>query len=832
LRYLLPVLGLWLAVASIARAQGDEGELLSLSVPAQSGLRNWLNDSWTTLEFTIANRGSEDRLCRLIVFYSSQPDVQYARDLWVPGNSFHKSWTLLGPPPLKQDIKGNLQAERAVDVLLYDRTGGQDRLVLPRGEQRVRSRAFLYKPRDPITSVLVDRSDHDLVVPSQMSEKTEQALRLLYAFRMRSGQLPLHLELIRDRFLPPTVEGFDGVDWFVIAGRHLAEDPPGELALRKWVEQGGNLWVMLDLTDPRIVARLLGDSLPIQVVDRTSSTRLQILNPELRAEEQSPPLELEQAVDIVRVLLTPQDRLLHTINGWPASFVRSYGRGRVLFTTVGAQAWFRERTNTKADLEPLTEAIPNLPVSLTPLDELARKLGVARPAKIPYADILQPLVGSEVGYAVPDQSFAAAIFAAFVLSALVVGLLLQRATHRLELSALAAPALAVVAALVFFVVGRQTRNAIPPTVSAAEVITVATATKEQLAQGLLAQYRPEAGDLPVGSTKGGTFELDDAGLEGKTRRRVITDTHAWHWEDLALPGGLRLARYEHTVATDKPLSAIAQFGPEGITGRIEAGPFTELSDALVSASTGRQTVVHLRGDGAFTIGNEDVLPPGQYLSDVVLSDQQQRRVAIYRRLLSEPDSLQRDDHAVLYVWSKPPAIPFTLDPRARTIESSLLAIPVEFARGPANIPITVPTAFIPFRRIVNGLIGLPTLESGAGVDMHLRFQLPATVLPLDVQQARLFAKVRAPQRRFAIAAFKAGKPVELFAQDGVVGPLTVEIKQEALLKLDEQGGLHVNVAVGELPPDMAMDTAGNELRWSIESIEMEITGRTLPAKLK
>src|SRR5207302_5261212 len=121
--------------------------------------------------------------------------------------------------------------------------------------------------------------------------------------------------------------GFDGVDYFVLAARRLADDPPGELALRRWVQQGGTLWVMLDLTDPETIARLLGDALPVEIVDRTSLMRLQIQSFGLGPDEQSPPVELEQPVDVVRVVLAPEDQLLHTINGWPASFSRQFGRG-------------------------------------------------------------------------------------------------------------------------------------------------------------------------------------------------------------------------------------------------------------------------------------------------------------------------------------------------------------------------------------------------------------------------------------------------------------------------------------------------------------------------
>jgi len=804
----------------VARAQ--DAEPLGVATPALAGVRSWLTDSWATLEVTVVNRGREDRAARVVVFFPDRPDVQYARDVWVPARSIRSTSMLLGPPPLE----ATLASSRDVEFLLYDRTGGQERLVLPAGQERVRARSFLYHPRDPITSTLLDQSEATFNTVNELTPAGEEAVQLLQTFRHAARMKSLHVEMVQDRFLPPMFEGFDGVDCFVVAGRRIADDPAGARALRSWIEQGGTAWVMLDLTDPDVVARLLGDSLLFQVVDRTSIVRSQIISLALGSKEQSHPLEFDRPVDVVRVLVTAEDQVLQTINGWPAAFFRPFGRGQVLFTTVGARAWTRERAKDDPQAPP---GFPNLPVPLTPLEELSRRFGVRPEPLSIFTEALEPIAVGEVGYSVPERGLAVLIFGVFLLAVLGLGIVLQR--QQLTIAGLAGPAAAVVAAAVFLFVGNATRHAVPPTVAAAEIVHVAPATGEQVAAGVLAQYRPEGGVLPVSSTEGGVLDLDTSGIQGQTQRRVMTDTQAWRWEDLALPAGMRLGRFEHVVRTGEPLSAITRFGPDGLMGRVTAGTYRELTDALIRGPTHRHAAIRIGLDGTFSAGTEDLLPPGQYLADVVLTDRQQRRVEVYKRLLTRSGPEQPDDRSVLFAWAKPPGLPFAFEPEARTADATLLVIPLEFVRTQPGTHVTVPAAFLPCLRVFGDKIGNPITESGTAADMRLRFQVPHSLLPFSVERARLVVKVIAPGRRFRVAGYDGDKLVELRAVDGPADVIPVDITQEALLRLDDKGALYVNVAVGELPAQQEGNgTGGGGSRWSIESIDLEVEGRTLPVE--
>jgi hypothetical protein len=800
-----------------ASAQGDKTEPLLLARVAPSTVRSQLTGAYTNFEVVVENRGSEARNVRVVAFYSARPDVQYGRDLWIPGHTTLTTWMLVGAAPAASG--GAHQDSRDVKSLLIDRTGGSERIVRPPGEENIRGQAFFYRENGPFATVLLDHTEYLGDKSTFLNASAQEVLDVIRTFRQ--GKLRLYYDVFRDSFLPLTSEGLDGVDYVVLATNRIANDPPGQAAMRRWLERGGTLWVMLDRTNPDAFAALLGDRLPFEIVDRTSLNRVQIISPSLKPEEQDTPLLLEEPVAFVRVATTAEDTVQHTVHGWPASFTRSFGRGTILFTTVGARAWFRP-----GGFEYLGGPKDGIPQR--PLEELALKFEPLREPRTFYQDALEPLIAGEIGYEVPARGTALVYFGAFLASVLIVGVALRQ-WQRLELAALFGPLAAIAAAAAFIALGENSRSAVPASVAAAEIIDVAPSSIEQEATGRLAYYRPNSGSTPLASADGGMLQLDESALEGQTRRRIMTDAMAWHWEGLDLPAGLRLGSFRRTIAANEQPRALAQFNADGISGQVSAGAFRDLGDFFLSTPTRKALAARFSSDGRFTAGSRDLLPAGQYLSNVVLTDLQQRRAALYQRLLVDSDPRRTLGRTMLYAWAQAPTpLPFTIDPNASVTNSSLLAIPVEFERPPPGTPVTVSSAFVSFERIVNGMAGKPTLESAAQTDMRLRFQLPKSVLPLEVERAHLFITVRAPLRRFSVGGYdKDGTPRELRASESPAGPIEVDITQPNLLTLDSQGGIYLNVVVGKRPGEDAIaSTEETESRWSIDALALEVTGKT------
>src|SRR5206468_12933798 len=140
---------------------------------------------------------------------------------------------------------------------------------------------------------------------------------------------------------------------------------------------------------------------------------------------------------------------------------------------------------------------------------------------------------------------------------------------------------------------------------------------------------------------------------------VQTDTGARHFAGLALPGGVRTGRLQQSARVG-PVSAVARFGANGVEGRLTAAAFRNLEDALVSTPGGEPMAVRIAADGSFTAGTEDVLPPGQFLTTAVLTDKQQRRQEVYRKLLASPVPRHTPHRQVLLAWAEPRDRSFTV----------------------------------------------------------------------------------------------------------------------------------------------------------------------------
>jgi hypothetical protein len=780
-------------------------------------------------DFSVTNWTDQDRLARVLVFFPNRPDAQYGRDVWAPARSTQSSWMLVGPAPTLDSGSSN-----PLQMLLYDRSDGQDRLVLPATEQRIRSRGVLYRHREPSTVLYLDEEgipEEGFGQLPQPESPDEEALLLAIGFRF-TRSLSEYVPRVTARLLPPVDEVFDGIDQFILASNRIALDPAGMQALRHWLERGGKVWVMLDRVEADVLAPLLGDALDFQVVDRVSLTSFQAQQhtPGERSPTNLDVQKYERPVDFVRVLLPAHEQAKFTVNGWPIWFTRQVGRGKVIVSTLGPRGWSRERT--RRDRASPYQMYPSLPIPLAPLEDLGWELHHQESVAPFGVEAFRPLLIQEIGYSVLDRGTVVLVFGLFLLAVLALGIGLRQ-SRRPELLGWLAPAAALAAMSIFVVFGETSRRAAPPTVAVAQVVDAISGKEEASVHGLMAVYRPDSGAADLGVTHGGFFELDTEGLEGQTRRLVLTDLDSWRWENLALPAGVRLSPFHSTVPTAKPITAVAHFGPEGIEGRLDAGPFEELSDVLLTTTGGRNLAVELRGrnlavqlrpDGTFRSTSQNILPQGQFLASAVLNDRQQQQQNIFREFLNPPGADYLQERHVLLAWAKPIDPHFRIDPEARFVGSTLLVIPLRLERPAPGKRVTIPGPLLSYQRILGGMPTRPFLKSNQDTEMHLRFQLPAEVLPFQLEGARLSAKINAPSRRVTISAQSGSEFVEIHHVNSPLDPIRLDLDKR-FLHLDEGGGLHVSVNLKEAGRNEQGGVGRMQENWTIEYLELEVSGQ-------
>lgn len=805
--YLLAV-GLGLALPAAGRAQERPAPDLRLGGLVPSSVRMTATTSWAKYELDLTNVSNTDRRVLVAVFFATRPDVQYCREFWVPARTRLLTWMLVGPAPAEG---GN---GRELEYLLYDRTDGQDRLVLPPGEERVRSRRVAYRKREPSTAIVLDTPKPEPLPEGQLPEPdspSEEAIQFARVFRT-TRELPAFLPVVGAR-LPPTPEGFDGIDHLVLASNRVQDDPAGLRALRQWLEQGGRVWVMLDRVDTDAIAPLLGDALDFQVIDRIGLTEIRI-EPRMPGPANVEPVQKhDRPVTFTRVMLPAGEPVWYTINGWPMWFTRPVGAGKVVFSTLGPRGWYRKR---ERDDPPSPDAtFRDLPVSGIPLARFADELQLPPDAEAFRLDAFREPLSDEIGYTIPGQGTVALIFAGAVLAAVMAALALRH-SRRPELLGWLGPAAALAATVVLLGLGEWSRRAAPPTVALGQVVHGVAGTEEAAVQGLLALYRPDSGATPIAAERGGLINLDLAGLEGQMRRLVLTDSGAWHWENLALPAGVRTGTFRGTVPTGEAIAAVGRFGPDGIEGTLSVGSLRGVSDAILAAPGGGTLPVQLSSDGHFRAAAAEGEAPGRFLPGTLLTDRQQRRQTLYGHYVRRPP-----DRPVLLAWAEPIDLGFELASGARAAGDALVVAPLRLERTHPGERVTVPGALIPHRRVRDMALTPLARVYNQGADLPIRFQLPAEVLPLQVERARLLVHLDAPGRRLTISGGAEGAAAtELYATEAVAGPIRLEAAEQPWLLPDEGGGLHVRLAVGKATAGgLASDT------WTIEQLELEVIGR-------
>jgi hypothetical protein len=819
----LAVLGVLLVASATAQGQSEPSPL-RLEGVKPGGVRMSATESWGAFDLSLLNRSDSERTAQGYVFYDGHPDLQYGRELWVPPRSTLNSWMLVGPAPQQERT-----TIREVQNLLYVRSDKDLNLVLPEGESRLRARGILYRKREPTTVIYLDEAFEETpVLPLLPPDPSfdEESIELVRCFR----SVPRLSEMVFQQSqgpLPPLAEAFEGIDHFVVASERLGRDLAGMRAVRHWLEQGGKVWVMLDRVDPDKLGPLLGSALDFQLSERVSLNRFRIESSSGGRWVEAPEQMHERAVAFARIVLPPHEHVRDRIGAWPLWFSRQVGRGTVFFTTLGPRGWHRPRRRPPDPVSPYP-FYARLPVPSPHLEVLADEFQ-PNTTQAPF-DVtkFEKMLVEDIGYSVPGRTTVGLILGGFLVGTLVLGVVL-RWSGRAEWLGWLVPLAATAAAALFLMLGWRSRQSVPPTLAVAQIVDPVPHQKEAAVRGLLALYHPDSGEVSAGVEQGGFFQLDLAGSEGETRRLLLTDMDAWHWDNVSMPAGVRLAPFRGSVSLPEPVVATAHFGSEGLEGKL-VGPCTDAGDALITNPDGRPLAVHLQPDGRFRVTPLDILPRDQLVAGSVLSDRQQRRQEIYRTFLQHGRAEHLHQRPFLLVWGKPLDMhfQFRLGAQSRTIGDALFVVPLSLERSPQRQQVTIPAPFLSFRRILdNGVSTRPKTDSPDPADMRLRFQLPPEILPFNVERARLSLRIEAAARRVRIGGWDGDRPVELRQVVSPLDPIHVDVTQPRLLQLDAEGGLYLNLNVGDtLAGDAASGSPGSD-KWIIEYLELEVMGRCL-----
>ncbi len=827
-------LGVWLSVGQLVRADEPAPSTpgVTCQVGASDGARRYRQGTWGVVEVFAVNRTDAFAEAETMAYFLEDPTLQFGRRVTIPPHSTVRTTCPLLIPTLSNPDAGSLyflteQIEPSPPAARKERTR-QDVLLA--------SQPLILDPEIPAVGMLADvdgvypppgyKPFH--VAESDVPLDPDELAYEMVVAAKRGRELSRRVSVLDSKVLPPDPAILDVLDVLVLTTDRIATDPGCLTAIRDWVLAGGRLWIALDEIQADTVSALMGDAFATTVVDRVALTSVHLTDARLTSElRTSLDIELEEPAQLVRVI--PEGvTVLNLVNGWPAAFWQSFGGGRVYFTTVSSSAWMRPVI--RSDPPPRSQDDATAFYPREPLVDFAQECVVQRPEPELASATLQPFLTQQIGYRILGRTSVLVMLSLFCLGMLVLGwwLLKQGRGERLLWGV---PVVAAVVSTVFLSTAMVTKKSVPPTVAMVARAAFEPGVMTAHTSGLAALYNQAASSERLGAEAGGVFFPDMSAMTGVRRRIVWTDEGKWHWSNLELPAGVRTAPFERPLPLASALECRAHFGPHGLEGILGSHPFGELRDAVIAVPHQRRLSVAFGDDGSFMAGPKQVLAEGDYSSGTLLGDEQVRRKSIYDQIFKATPEMDAPAEPVLYAWSDSCATGFEF-PQTRQLPSTLISTRVCLEHSPPGTQVVIPATFLPYRAVADPE-GRPAsayansvhrwVESKLAVTDWLRFQLPAAVLPLKVQSAKLSWTINAASRSVQIYGVNGNEMIELRKLSRPIGTYSVVVDQPELLQLDADGGLRFVISVGADETTKPKDQMA-VAPWKMESMQLEVDG--------
>ncbi len=806
---------------------------ISCTMGALAGARRYRAGVWGLVEFRAVNQTDETADVQVVLRFVDDPTIEFSRRAsLLPHSVLRSTCPILVPESVGTNQRNiDFLTERIVPPKIVD----PEKKASPQ-EVLLRAQPMILDHEDPTVGMVAElqrvgpsryeRPIHVGLLPGRPDMDYPIYDMVLAAKRARN--LSRRVSSFDSGDLPSDPACLDVLDVLVLSSDRIASDPAGLALVRDWVLSGGRLWIMLHDVQAATVSAVMGDAFTCEVVDRVELTSVTLHNSLMESDvEQDEHLEFEEPVRFARMI--PEGvTTTYTVNDWPAAFWQPFGAGRIYFTTIGPSAWMRPTTGRDRPPQNRENATPFFPRE--PLKDLANDCLGPRDGPPLGVDAFKPFLSQQIGYQILSAGTVLAILTGFCATLIVAGWWLQRTGH-LERMLWAAPLAAALFGLVFLTLGFATKRAVPPTVAKITRVTFESGVGEGHTSGLIAMYNQDANSERLGAKNGGLFFPDMTALGGRNRRITWTDEGAWHWDSLELPAGVRTAPFQRPLALDAAVDCRASFGPDGLQGYVGPMPLRGLEDTVIAIPNQNSLAVSVDEEGTFRADADNVLAPGEFMSESLLSDEQVRRKQIYDQILGSKPKVNSIARPLLYGWSDPLDTGFVF-PQTHRRESTFFSIPLRLQRSPPGTVVRIPSTFVPYRAVV-GPDGTPPaayanlmhewIEFKMATTEWLRFQMPATVLPLKLNKASVSINVRAPSRTLEILTLVGDRLVPVTSLRHPIGLYHCTIDQSEQLQLDAEGGLRIAVRVSA---DESADPKDQmtQAAWRIEQLQLEVTG--------
>jgi hypothetical protein len=793
-----------------AAAPAPKRPPVSIYVGAK-GVGRYRPGHWGIASVETINRTDEPFEYRSVLWFSSQRDLQFGRKIWVPAMSRRRTWVPVLAPVSKSTPRSltiNYAAFSASDE----------------GEKYIEGATFHRSDDQPL---MIPQNPNCFLLVSDQGSTDHSVSNTMKYYIGTSFKRQVSLLSLVDTDFPMIPEALDIIDCIILSGDQIMESAAAVSATRAWVRRGGRLWLMLDRVSPETVEALVGGQLQITELDRTSLTDYTLETDVGARGKSTSKLSLETPVELVRVLANG-GAVTHRVGEWPAAIRVPVGQGYVLCSMLALEGWL-----PRSDTVDRTERPRDVPYFVTPAaTDLANLILRSQPSTPVTDDVWKQYLAARIGYSVPDRSVVLYALIGYCLALLVAAVVFRRSGNNERLIWFI-PGVTVLTAAILVTIG-SSANRLESMVHIGQLVQAEKGINELEVSGVIGVYSDRKSTHTTGTTRGGMFLPDQASLTG-TSRMDWSDIGKWEMKDLEYSAAsVRFASYTTMLPAKSPIAVRGTFDSAGFTAAVSLGPMETLEDPIVVTQSHITLPLDASDDGASVVGHTgNELPPGEYLSASLLSDEQQRRQAILREVLASKRRLMSYPNGpTMMAWTKPLDLGFVLPHKPQG--SALVTVPIEITRPDPGTNVSIPAPFVTYKS-VQGKKGAgfsSTFRNSSGTwssssspgTSTLRFQIPIELLPVKVNSATLKVTMTAPSRTATFLSGSIDDQREARATNSPVGEVHVPISSAPGLLLDEHGGLHVSIKISDvlLSESQKGEFGTQDQDWRIDFVQLEV----------
>ncbi len=654
---------------------------------------------------------------------------------------------------------------------------------------------------------------------------TYASYELVVAARVDAG-LSRRCVSLENEPLPHNTIDWQGIDTLVIGSPNSLKDAVGTVSIRNFLQRGGRALILLEEIDTALIRDLLA---PGQQCETVGSVELNHFVVEVRSGVKfglsDRTIDLDYPVRMKRVL-QEGGRVIHSIDGWPATISMKVGDGELVLSTLDSSAWLKNRgvRNNQAFSSDFT--VPLWAANLTAL-----LMSTSLPEPLETVEATYPI--ELVGNPVLSRSMVGIALICFCVSLLVFGIWNAMAGDMSRIGVIA-PVVAIIAAFPLFLASLWTKNEVPSMWSELQVINV-WPNGEGVIRSKSAAYLSSGRSMDlVGTTDG--FAIPSENVESGIRRLTTKDLHDWQLSNSQWPPGTW--RYSTEVSmSDASLVAKAKLTPKGLEMELPGNLPSAPEDVVVDFTRGSPSLGNWSVKNKQLVVNGDLPTDGnRWTSDSIVSDEQGRRAKVYSELFAPVESRRGSAGRKLFFWTKlwPQSPKWSSDLVTRG--AALVSVPILLETPNTGSEILVPHSLISIEPL-NGELGVSnaynhrleqwSLEMTSDTQADLSFVLPPEVVPLQATSIQVDWSIDAPKRTVKLIWGSDSSPIELVSLDGPSIPWKETITDRRVLNDLVDGRLDLRISVRQSVPS-SRDVQDNFVSWRIKHLRINVLGKTMP----